>query len=271
MSRMLEALRQIEAKRPPGQQRAKRPPVENHPLVYSSVETPAHIESETKDTFDDYRRAELTELHPDIQEEIDRLSPAEIPAKESFAPHITEQYPASDSSAIDDTLARAESAVGSALAPEEPDVFEEITQYILTQLTPGRPAALAFTSPQSGIGQTALLSSLSKKLERRINGEVFVFSGLLNRDMEQDAKTPRISGDLDYSLEKMTSRCQLVLVDAPCLTDLQATAVFSSCDGVYLLLGLGYTTPYDLGESVRVIQQSGGRLLGCIAVGDVRS
>jgi hypothetical protein len=270
MSRMLEALKQIEVKRPSPKPRANTPPAEDSPAACVSVPTSAKIESETADTLEDPYDAELTELHPIIQEEIDRLHPSQMSVKESIAGPLTVQYAVSDSLAIDETLAWAESAVTSALTHEEPDIYEEMTQYILTQLMPGRPAALLFTSPGDGTGQTEMLFSLSKKLGNHLSGEVFVLDALPNKEM-QNEEIPRISGGWDYSLEKLKTRYQLVLIDAPSLTNVQTPAMISRCDGVYLVVRLGYATPYDVCESVRVIQQSGGRLLGCIAVGDARS
>ena len=79
---------------------------------------------------------------------------------------------------IDETLARAESAVASVLRPEDPDIYEDMAQYILTQLTPERPAALLFTSPGDGTGQTEMLFSLSKTLVNHRQGQVFVLDAL---------------------------------------------------------------------------------------------
>ncbi|MGD0383558.1 MAG: hypothetical protein ABSA77_08565 [Thermoguttaceae bacterium] len=270
MSRMLEALKQIEIKRPPTQRRANTPPAEDSPAACASVQSSVNIESETPDNLEDPYDAELTELHPIFQEELDRLHQSPVLAEEPIAGPLTVQDAISDSSSIDETLARAESAVASALTHEEPDVYEEMAQYILTELTPGLPAALLFTSPGGGAGQTEMLFSLSKKLGNHLGGEVFVLDALPNKEM-QNEKIPRISGDWGYSLEKLKTRYQLVLIDAPSLTNAQTSAMISRCYGVYLLVRLGYATPYDVCEAVRVIQQSGGRLLGCIALGDARS
>ena len=83
----------------------------------------------------------------------------------------------------------------------------------------------------------------------------------------QNEKTPDIADRRDHVLEKLKKRYQLVLIDAPSLAEVHTTAMISRCDGVYLVIRLGYTTPYDVREALRVIQQSGGRLLGSIAVG----
>ena len=83
----------------------------------------------------------------------------------------------------------------------------------------------------------------------------------------QNEKTPDIADRRDHVLEKLKKRYQLVLINAPSLADAHTAAMIPHCDGVYLVIRLGYTTPYDVREALRVIQQSGGRLLGSIAVG----
>ena len=57
--------------------------------------------------------------------------------KESLPSPLGVQYAIADSLTIEETLARAESAVASALQTEEPDIYEDMAQYILTQLCPG--------------------------------------------------------------------------------------------------------------------------------------
>ena len=157
--------------------------------------------------------------------------------------------------------------MASVLQPEDPDIYEDMAQYILTQLLPGRPAALLFTSPRDGTGQTEMLSSLSKILVNHRQGQVYVLDALPHESKVQNEKTPDIADRRDHVLEELKKRYQLVLIDAPSLADVHTAAMIPRCDGVYLVIRLGYTTPYDVREALRVIRQSGGRLLGSIAVG----
>lgn len=217
MSRMLEALKQIEAKRP-------------RPLVQEPISRGPIVESA-------------------------------MPAAPA----------APDSSAIENSLAQAESAVISALATEvlateEPDIYEEMAQYILTQLSPDRSAALLFTSPRDGTEQTETLLSLSKTLVNHFDGKALLLDALPSENGMRNEKNPCLPGNWGHLLEQLKTQYQMVLIDAPSLADAQTAAMLSQCDGVYLMIRLGYTTPYDVRQAVSVIQNAGGRLLGSIAV-----
>jgi Mrp family chromosome partitioning ATPase len=58
----------------------------------------------------------------------------------------------------------------------------------------------------------------------------------------------------------------LVLVDAPSLEHVEAAAMLRRCDGVYLVVRLGHTARRAIAEAARVVDHSGGRLLGCVVV-----
>jgi Mrp family chromosome partitioning ATPase len=241
MSRMLEALKQIEAKRPLPQPPANRSP--------------------TDDTF----QTESSELHPLIQKELDELRSSPILTEEPISTPRIAPSPVSDSITIDKTLAQAESAAASALSLDEPDIYEEMAQYILAQLTPRRSAVLLFTSPDEVVEKTETLLSLSKTLAKHLRGKVLVLDALPNKGEIQHKTIPYITGDLGRLFEQLKTHYQLVLIDAPSLAFAQTATMLSHCDGAYLVIGLGYATPHNVRESVRVIQQAGARLLGSIA------
>ena len=266
MSRMLEALKQIEVMRSRPQPYANKPPVDDGQDACATVQDLPKAESDTAIAAEDPCYADLAGLHPIIQEELDRLHPSGLLVQEPVSSPLSVQYAISDTLTIDDTLARAESAVASVLLSEEPDTYEDMAQYILTQLS-GRPAALLFTSPCDGTGQTEMLASLWNKLVDHCEGQVHILNALPHESKLQNEKTPDIADRRDHVLEKLKKRYQLVLIDAPSLADVHTAAMIPHCDGVYLVIRLGYTTPYDVREALRVIQQSGGRLLGSIAVG----
>jgi hypothetical protein len=274
MSRMLEALKQIEAKRSRSQPPANNSPLEIRRVANASVQTLAEFEDQTPSIAEDRSDTDLTGLHPIIQEELDSLHSASSLLKEQIANPPVVQSLKVDSSTIDKTMDRAESALASAISSEaadlseEPDIYVEMAQYILSQLPPGRPAALLFTSPGDSAGQTETLFLLSKTLANHFSWKVFVLDTLSNVGEMQSEIMHRVSGDWGRLLEQMKTRYQLVLINAPSLAHAQTAAVVSQCDGVYLVIRLGYTTSYDVREAVRVIQQGGGRLLGSIAVGD---
>jgi hypothetical protein len=275
MSRMLEALKQIEVMRSRPQQRANKPPAgdcpdfrvnENGTVAFGLPQELPKAESNTAIAAEEPSDADLTELHPIIQEELNRLYPSGLLIQDPDSSPLSVQYAISDSLTIDETLARAESAVASVLLSEEPDISEDMAQYILTQLS-GRHAALLFTNPRDGTGQTEMLSSLLKILLRHRQGQVYVLDALQHESKLQNERTPDIADRRDHVLEKLKKQYQLVLIDAPSLAESRTAAMIPHCDGVYLVIRLGYTTPYDVREALRVIKQSGGRLLGSIAVG----
>jgi hypothetical protein len=236
--------------------------------TYTPDQTSAEFEDESPSAAEDPCDTDLTGLHPIIQEELDNLHLAPLLDIEPISSPSIAQSLTSDSYTIDKTLARAESAVASALLPEEPDIYVGMAQYILTQITPDRPAALLFTSPGDNTGQTETLFLLSKTLVNHFRWKVFVLDAFPNADGRQSQIMPRISGDWGHLLEQLKTRYQLVLINAPSLAHAQTAAVVSQCDGVYLVIRLGYSTAYEVREAVRVIQQAGGRLLGSIAVGE---
>ncbi|MGA2796626.1 MAG: hypothetical protein ABSE63_03495 [Thermoguttaceae bacterium] len=267
MSRMLDALKQIEVMRSRPQPCANKPPADDRPDACVSVQELSKAEPDTAITAEDPCDADPSESHPIIQEELNKLHPSGLSVQEPVSSPLTVEYAISDSLTIDETLALAESAVATVLQPEALDIYEDMAQYILTQFMPGRPAALLFTSPRDDTGQTEMLSSLSKILVKHRQGQVYVLDALPHESKLQNKKTPDIADRRDHVLEKLKKKYPLVLIDAPSLAEVHTAAMIPHCDGVYLVIRLGYTTPYDVRESLRVIQQSGGRLLGSIAVG----
>jgi protein-tyrosine kinase len=68
-------------------------------------------------------------------------------------------------------------------------------------------------------------------------------------------------------LEQMREHFDLVLVDAPPLTEAEAGLLGGSCSGTYLVVPLGRVTRRMLRESRRVIEEGAGVLLGSIVLG----
>ena len=266
MSRMLEALRQIESKQSRPQPPANKSPVKDRPTKCAPVQTLARVETEQAITASDLYDTQLTELHPLIQEELNELLASSLLVGEPIiSPPIT-QTVTSDCFTVEKTLARAETAAASAISPEEPDIYGVMAQYILAKITPGRSAALLFTSPGDCAEKTESLLAISKTLGNILQREVFVLDALPDKSGMRCEKIPYISGGWGHLIEELKTQYQLVLIDAPSLAHAQTAAMISQCDGVYLVIRLGYTTPYDVRGAVRVIEQVGGRLFGSIAV-----
>jgi Mrp family chromosome partitioning ATPase len=235
MSLMLEALRKIEAKLPPPQQEREKA-IEKKPLSQSAEKT--------------------DEQRP----------PPELLKEAISEPPVTLTAP-SDVSAVEKTLAMVESSVNLALLLDEPDVYEQMAQYILTQITPGQPAFLLFTSPCDGVNKAETMYLLSKRLADYFHRDVFVLNVMQIESWLQNKNLPRNSIGWGHLFEQLKKEFQLALIDAPSLTDARTAPILSQCDGVYLVINLGRTTSYEVSEAVRVIRQAGGRLLGSIAVG----
>jgi hypothetical protein len=268
MSRMLEALKQIESKRSRPESPAIDPCLADRRAESVPDRIPDEWEEEPANIAPKRYDTALAGLHPVIQKELDTLQSAPLLDIEPIAIAPSAKTLTADPFDIETSLARAELAVSSALLPEKPDIYVEMAQYILTQTTPGRPAVLLFTSPGDNTGQTETLFLLSKTLVNHFHWKVFVLDAFQNADSCQIRITPRIAGDWGNLLEQLKTRYQLVLINAPSLTNAQTATAISQCDGVYLVIRLGYSTSYEVGESVRVIQQAGGRLLGSIAIGE---
>ncbi len=74
------------------------------------------------------------------------------------------------------------------------------------------------------------------------------------------------SGRMQSVLRELAGQYALVLVDAASLTECGTAELAAACDGAYLVVRLGEKSPRMLREAVRVVANSGGRLLGCVAV-----
>ncbi len=311
MSRMLDALKRIEAK-----QAQRRPPIVNSPDA--SKQTPltppdalTTVEAVAPAIVEAPAESELNRLEILIQEELKTWQTVPVLAEEiAYSPPLPDEIE-SDSSFVEESLAQAELALAATLLSEDGDVYGEMAQYIKSQLAPGRPAVLLLTSPADGEGQTETLYSLAKTLVYQQFGEILlmdanfqhpglshiwgkafslglqeVLSGATEwQKAVQKTDTPHLSilpnkgarrcegkpsnaRDWACLLEQLKTRYQLVLIDAPSLADEETAAIISQCDGIYLVIRLGYTTPQLVHDAVELIQEAGGRLLGSIAVGD---
>ena len=79
-----------------------------------------------------------------------------------------------------------------------------------------------------------------------------------------------VSQPLAFSelLEKLKREYRLVLIDAASLAHAESIPMVRHCQGVYLVVRLGYSNRRTVREARQVIAQAGGNLLGCIAIGE---
>lgn len=168
---------------------------------------------------------------------------------------------------------------------------------IVRQFQVERPKVVLLTSPCDGDGKTSVLVALVPQLARRIDGSILVVDanghkpdltsrlslpevGANDRSvLIYPTNVPRLSVlpmrwssklqakaiDRDW-IEEWRDAWSLVLLDGSSLGHAEAVALASCCDGVYLVVRLGYTPERAVAEAARVVRRAGGRLLGCVAV-----
>lgn len=167
---------------------------------------------------------------------------------------------------------------------------------ILRQLPSGLGHVAALTSPGDGDGKTSLVMALAPQLAQHAKGSVLavdlnvhkpslaarvrmpvgqtgdgaplIYPTNLPRLSFLAAATVRPAQCLDRSwIEELRQGWSLVLLDLPSLAHAEVAPLAGACDGVYLVVRLGYTPRSAVAEAARVIRGAGGRLLGCAVVG----
>jgi Mrp family chromosome partitioning ATPase len=72
--------------------------------------------------------------------------------------------------------------------------------------------------------------------------------------------------NLEPLLRELRAEYRLVLIDAASLAHAEVASLLRHCDGVYLVVRLLHTLRRAVGEAVRAIQAGRGRLLGCVVL-----
>ena len=288
MSRMLEALRQIERQFP--ETRPTVRPVSHHsaaPVEEGSPSESAEAEQATPPSEPDeedtpQERAET----PVVGAALPDAAPEPTPVRESD---------------------RSVRRLLSPLDQEHQAPYRELARNILAQLSPGRPAALMFTSPGDGEGKTSMLAALAVALAEEVAEEVMIVDAnlrspalandfgiwtdqglveVLTGEMDWPAVVRKTStkhlsvlpggrlpgedgalpGDLKLAslLETLRRSHRLVLVDTASLKYPEVAPLAGLCDGTYLVIALGETQRGAAQQAARLIQRCGGRLLGCV-------
>ena len=186
MSRMLEALKQIEAKsprlqealqsRPPRRSRqrvadetADAPPDDRGVSPNESIRDDSAIE----ETLSKAEDAAATAGRTDVEPSPPTVSPPQTEAVESVADGAFPDEPAteaSDSASVHWPRGPSE---------EHARAYGELAENILAQLSPGRSAVLMFTSPGDGEVKTEMLIPLAAALAQQSTGEVLLVDGNL--------------------------------------------------------------------------------------------
>ena len=245
MSRMLQALRQIEAKT----ERWPQPAVSAaaaHAVALQSAPTTNVVEA-AQEAFDRVEAALAAE----------NLGPPDSLAALQIEPLPGLDALAAPTSAADPYAALANSIVSrNGLRPAATSRGP----------TGSASAVLLFTSPGDGEGKSTTLARLAPELQRRSLGRSPC--GRREPSAAAPAACPSIhlTGRPIEALAGLRKRCRFVLVDAPSLRFSETAPLTACCDGTYLFVQLGATTRRGLTEAVAAIQRNQGRLAGCIVV-----
>ena len=246
MSRMLQALRQIEAKT----ERWPQPAVSAaaaHAVALQSAPTTNVVEA-AQEAFDRVEAA-LAAENPGPPDSLAALQIEPLP--------VPRRWPSpAPTSAADPYAALADSIVAQWAAPGgDVAVRPEAAS-----------AVLLFTSPGDGEGKSTTLARLAPELQRRVSGEVLVVDGSLR------AAAPRRMSQHppDRSSDRGVGRPSQALPVRAGGRPVAAVFRNGAADGLLRrdvsVVQLGATTRRGLTEAVAVIQRNQGRLAGCIVV-----
>ena len=231
MSRMLQALRQIEAKAERSPQPAVSAAASRAVAVQSAPAETIAVES-AEQVFDRVEAALAAEnlCPPDSLAalQLEPLPPLDsLTAEETFAAEGgtgVSPVSAAPASAADPYVALADSIVAQWVSPGGRGDNAEINGEFAGAGKIGTAAAvLLFTSPGGGEGKSTTLTRLAPELQRRVSGEVLVVDGSLRAAAPAAHPNIHLTGRPIEALAGLRKRCRLVLVDAAVAT------VFRNC------------------------------------------
>jgi Mrp family chromosome partitioning ATPase len=173
----------------------------------------------------------------------------------------------------------------------------KLANAVWNRLPLDRPSVLALTSPGDGDGKTTLAAILAPELAKRTpGGALAVDADFRKADLTSRLAIPAAMAPVGASLiyptdraglsvlpmsyqrecrgadaawiEEMRENWPLTLLDMASLEHAETAPVLRHCDGVCLVVRLGHTARRAVSEAARVIAVCGGRLLGCVVVGE---
>jgi len=185
MSRMIEALKRIEAKSL-AEQPAAEPVAPKTTTEIAAEEAaskpiaPVSIESAVESTFEELDRAMslICDEQSDSTDGLADEAPSWPPLSEEaceLLPMVEEEPSPSSEAASAPQPSIVEMPSPTKQMPESCErPYGELAGQILAQLKPGSPSVVMFTSPDDGVGKTAMLANVTPILARRLQGEVIL-------------------------------------------------------------------------------------------------
>lgn len=293
MSRMLEALKEIQIKSP---------------------ETPPAIEPISPEELESLGLGRSVRMPAQEPAQAPPPTPTDEPGRRPPRPEQADQPPA-------EAIASGPTPQASPGAPLKPDrplarplgplddeqkgPYRELAVGLLAQ----RAATILFTSPGDGEGKTSTLASLAVVLAEMGEEEIaavdanlrspalgnrlgiWAARGLVDvladgadwRELVRRTSVPRLSvlpagqlpsdhdspptgSKLASVLDALRTRYRVVLIDAPSLAHPEVAPWSRLCDGTYLVVQLGQTGRRAARRAVRLIERCGGRVLGSVLV-----
>jgi Mrp family chromosome partitioning ATPase len=235
-------------------------------------------------------------VFPSTEEAPDYAATAAVNLDQTFIPR-RKPVPPAPAEVLDDA---------PVIEPLGSDPYAATAWQILRQLPTDRSQVLQFTSPGDGHGKTITLARLLPHVARTFEGSILVVdANTRNPDLARRldvavtwrltdvlsgathwmnairaTSLPRVSllpggtgtlrrHDLRTAaalLRELAGHYDLVLVDTISLAHEGSAQLSATCDGTCLVVRLGEGSRRAVRESVRVIDNAGGRLLGFIAI-----
>jgi Mrp family chromosome partitioning ATPase len=305
MSRMLEALRQIESRTslaprpsetawPAGSQATSwAEPVEAAPLEGFTPSPPTALRAPTEGWSGE--KGGIADQQ--LWQQVEAALAAEKTSDSAGLPVATATADPSLPLPPSGTIRRM------VLRPAEADPYSRLADALLAELSTADAAALMFTSVEDD-GKTAVVARLAAALAPRVAGGVLAVDGnfraaelaahlgaepagglpevLAGTASWRDVVRPTVLRGLSVLaggpsagfepaalgrlLAEFRQQYHLVLIETASLRHPEAAPLAAWCDGAYLVVRLGRTARRAIGEAAAAIQQCQGRLRGCIAV-----
>ena len=277
MNRMLEALQQIEAKSPDTRPAIKpvsseeleafglRPPAD--PQIEQTEEAPQAVQPVVEEiaTCKAPEVAKAVAPKRDIRRPLDLLVPKYPRQFRQLANNIVDQLRPDRPAALMFTSPGDAEGEANILAPLAVMLAERIQDEIVAVdgnfHNPRLASHLGIWADRGLVDVLIGAASWREVVRKTSVARLSVLPG--GRFATGDGCPPE-SIDIAPLLDDLRSHYQLVLLETASLVHPEVAPVSRSCDGTYLVIQVGQTPRRAAQQAVRVIEDCGGRLLGCV-------